>query len=1010
MQAIYISSNQFKVNEDKTGEFLAGRRVRSLCGSEYKYSTVYSSTYSSPDTTITIEESILTSNLSEVHYGIINIGDQGSFPKHSHDGTEGTGGVLSLLTLSDTPSTYDELRYLKTTSSGIEFVDDLYTKSEVNTISGSLQTNIDGKSDTGHIHDDRYYTESEVDTISGTLQTGIDTKSDTEVFLIEGIPSEGVGKLYDVAINKLIGTIYKKEPEYIEDSGTFYPVANTDDGEVSWGAFSTNSPFLGIGSSSGVIRESFIRFPNVTIPASANISSAFVRLTAYNSDTSTICNVKCFMNDHDNAVSPTNLTQFNTLSLTTGTAWDNLSSWVANSSYDTPDIFSEIQTVVNRSGWESGNAMTVVIKNNGSSSSATRFAAALEHSGGSQKAELHITWTEEFGTPTWTENLSPDFIKLSDTPTTYSGSADKYLKTTTSGIEFSDDLYTKSEVDTISGTLQTNIDGKSDTAHLHDDRYYTETEVDIFIDSKSKLFLTDGSPSSDLGEEDDTAIDQNIGTVYLRLEDPVPVTWNPSDKSAGITLSNGNLTAVSTTEAYKAVRSVQSVSSGKYYWEFNIDFVNGFTTRVGVGVGTSSATLDGRVGTDSYGYGYFSPNGYIFYNDIWTAGHDVYITNDIIGVALDLDNGKIWWSRNGVWQDGGDPGAGTGEAYSGLSGTFYAMVDVDDTGSQVTASFGATTFSYSAPSGFTSGLLEGDVWEEKLFPDFLKLSDTPTTYVDSSGKYLKTTSSGIEFSNDELYTKSEVDTISGTLQTNIDGKSDTSHLHDDRYYTETEVDTISGSLQTNIDSMPTTLLELGDTPTTYSGSADKYLKTTNSGIEFSDIDSEYWESVNVFLDENYSNEKGLPVQVERGLFKGYSMPIWATPVHQYEELVFRIRVPFRWDGITDPIFLILVSTSATEDIGDKFKFQMEWESKGVSEVIPDTTAETLTDEVTLTDGTAYYSYLASANLDATKLISGENLQFRIRRIAAAEPQVSNEIIIWHWDSRWKMNKLGTITE
>jgi len=113
MQAIYISSTQFKVSTDKTEEFLAGRRIRALCGLDYKYSTVYSSVYSSPYTTITIEETILTSNLTEVHYGIINIGEQGSFPKHSHDGSEGTGGLLSLLNLSDTPDVYEEGEYLR---------------------------------------------------------------------------------------------------------------------------------------------------------------------------------------------------------------------------------------------------------------------------------------------------------------------------------------------------------------------------------------------------------------------------------------------------------------------------------------------------------------------------------------------------------------------------------------------------------------------------------------------------------------------------------------------------------------------------------------------------------------------------------------------------------------------------------------------------------------------------------------------------------------------------------
>lgn len=121
MQATYISSNQFKVSEDKTEEFLAGRRIRALCGSGYKYSTILSSTYSSPDTTITIEEDILTSDLSAVHYGIVNIGEQGSFPNHLHNGSEGTGGLLSLLTLSDTPGVYEEGEYLRSTTSGIEW-------------------------------------------------------------------------------------------------------------------------------------------------------------------------------------------------------------------------------------------------------------------------------------------------------------------------------------------------------------------------------------------------------------------------------------------------------------------------------------------------------------------------------------------------------------------------------------------------------------------------------------------------------------------------------------------------------------------------------------------------------------------------------------------------------------------------------------------------------------------------------------------------------------------------
>lgn len=173
--------------------------------------------------------------------------------------------------------------------------------------------------------------------------------------------------------------------------------------------------------------------------------------------------------------------------------------------------------------------------------------------------------------------------------------------------------------------------------------------------------------------------------------------------------------------------------------------------------------------------------------------------------------------------------------------------------------------------------------------------------------------------------------------------------------------------------------------------------------------STYWTSRHPFLDENSINENNAPSQVARGLFKGYSMPVWTTPANQYEELCFRLRVPHRWDGTTNPWFVAIVSISAAEDIGDKYKFQLEWESEDYGNVIPATTQETLTCEITLTDGTAYYADIISFELTATTLDLGHCLQLRLRRIAASSLEVSNEPIIYHWDTRWKMNRIGTVS-
>ena len=169
----------------------------------------------------------------------------------------------------------------------------------------------------------------------------------------------------------------------------------------------------------------------------------------------------------------------------------------------------------------------------------------------------------------------------------------------------------------------------------------------------------------------------------------------------------------------------------------------------------------------------------------------------------------------------------------------------------------------------------------------------------------------------------------------------------------------------------------------------------------------FWRTYEPFLDENYANYKGYPTQINRGLFRGYSMPIWSTPTNQYEELLFRLRIPFRWDGTTNPYFCAFTAISGAEDIGDKYKFQLEWVSRDVKNVLPDTIDETITWEVTVTDGTAWRVEFIIGEMDATLLAAGENWQARLRRIAASANEVDNEPVLIHWCTRWHCNKWGT---
>ena len=173
----------------------------------------------------------------------------------------------------------------------------------------------------------------------------------------------------------------------------------------------------------------------------------------------------------------------------------------------------------------------------------------------------------------------------------------------------------------------------------------------------------------------------------------------------------------------------------------------------------------------------------------------------------------------------------------------------------------------------------------------------------------------------------------------------------------------------------------------------------------------FWRSYEPFLDENYANVKGLPDQIDRGLFKGYSFPIWNGTSNVYEELVYRLRVPFRWDGVTNPYFCAITAITDTEDIGAKYKFQLEWVSKDVGYVLPNTADEIITWEVEVVDGSPWRAEIVIGQMDASlDLIAGQNWQARLRRITTGgEDEVTHEPAVFHWCTRWLCDKHGTLS-
>jgi hypothetical protein len=186
-------------------------------------------------------------------------------------------------------------------------------------------------------------------------------------------------------------------------------------------------------------------------------------------------------------------------------------------------------------------------------------------------------------------------------------------------------------------------------------------------------------------------------------------TINPLGSNAS-SYSEGNLKFVGDTANTSARGAIctQAVSSGKWYWEVTIDAVSG-SSNVGVvkdaGLSSTSNTIiDLYYLNGAYSYAAGSGNKIEGFGSSVTSSSygNTYTTNDIIGVALDLDNGAIYFAKNNTWQNSGDPTSGsskTGAAFTSFSGGYAAM----SCGAQnhtATFNFGQRDFAYTPPTGF----------------------------------------------------------------------------------------------------------------------------------------------------------------------------------------------------------------------------------------------------------------------------------------------------------------------
>jgi hypothetical protein len=248
------------------------------------------------------------------------------------------------------------------------------------------------------------------------------------------------------------------------------------------------------------------------------------------------------------------------------------------------------------------------------------------------------------------------------------------------------------------------------------------TSPSVSYGTNGHFILKDGNSTTDQSGNNISLTTNGTLTKTEDCPSNVFATLNALDNFyVGGTFSNGNTTVATDVTKYAGTYSTIGASSGKYYCEMkkisgNANARFGILSRPPIDTGANSAP-----GNSADSVGYYSDTGQYYINKSATSYGATYGNGDIIGVAMDLDNNKLYFSKNGTWQNSGDPtsgATGTGAINIPTATTGYyhfAMGDQHDAESGTysinfgNGYFGTTAVSSAGTNASGIGIFEYDV-------------------------------------------------------------------------------------------------------------------------------------------------------------------------------------------------------------------------------------------------------------------------------------------------------------
>jgi len=225
-------------------------------------------------------------------------------------------------------------------------------------------------------------------------------------------------------------------------------------------------------------------------------------------------------------------------------------------------------------------------------------------------------------------------------------------------------------------------------------------------------FYLDFEASDNLGNDANGGTDwteANLDATDQATDTPTNsfCTMNPLSglTTSSQSFSEGNLVVTNSAGGMRQYNSSFAAASGKWYAEVKVTSVGGDAPGVGI-IDPSVFDYDSHIAASNSGYCYLY-GGNKQYNGSGASFGDSWTTGDIIGIAIDLTNSKLYFSKNGTWQNSGDPtsgATGTGSAYDIVSDVFYTFGgSSNDTGTDPVYSWNFGNPSFAISSGNADG-------------------------------------------------------------------------------------------------------------------------------------------------------------------------------------------------------------------------------------------------------------------------------------------------------------------